>query len=413
MSRRSPRRTLPVSTFALLIVLAAVAAVEAKVEPGIGPENVVVIVNAAEPQSVELGQYYAERRGIPAENICRVRTTTKEVVEREAFKKEVEEPIREFLTRRLGQLRVALPEGELALRTAEKNVLCLVTMWGVPLKVDGYIDTKNMYKSMAAGVDSELALLPQGGHLLGGSRPNPYYGRNEPFGALLARQMLLVTRLDGPSPAVVRRMIDDAIWAEQNGLQGRAYFDVRKTNKKGYIAGDRWIERAYELVKASGMWADIDERPETISVDYPMSEAAFYLGWYYNAVSGPMSRRDFRFARGAVAYHLHSFAAWTVRSSTKNWSGPLLAHGAAATMGSVYEPFLMGSPQLDIFTERLLEGYTFAEAGYMSQRLLSWMAVFLGDPLYRPFLAPVRPPVGEEPPPLPKWDGRTRPPTGP
>ena len=383
------------------MVLGLAGVVEGAVETGLRPENVVILVNGAVPESVELGEYYARQRGIPADNICRLTTGAGEVISRAEFKRTIETPVREFLSKRLGQLRVALPEGELVLRLAQKEVRCLVTMYGVPLKIDGFIDTKEMYKSMAAGVDSELALLPQRGHLLNGARPNPYYGLDVPFDPLLGRFMLMVCRLDGPSPAVVRRMIGDALWAEQNGLQGRAYFDVRNTTRKGYVEGDKWIRGAYERVKAQGIPAYIDERPEIMPVEYPMPEAVFYLGWYMDMVSGPVSRHDFRFARGAVAYHLHSFAAWTVRSTTDKWAGPLLAHGAACTMGSVYEPFLFGSPQLDIFTDRLLKGYTFAEAGYMSQRLLSWMAVFLGDPLYRPFLKAVRPPVGPEPPPLP------------
>ncbi len=383
------------------MVLAAPAIVEAAVRPGIQPENVVVLVNETMPESVELGTYYAEQRGIPAENICRLETVETEVISREKFVSTIEEPVREFLTRRLGQVRVALPEGELVLRMAEKEVRCLVSVYGVPLKVDGFIDTEEMYNSTAAGVDSELSLLPQGGHVLHGARPNPYFRQDIPFNELLARRMLLVGRLDGPSPEVVRRMIDDALWAEAHGLQGRGYFDVRNIKAKGYVAGDQWIRRAYEAAREAGLPSVLDERPEVIPIDYPMTEAVLYMGWYAKVVSGPMSRRRFRFARGAVAYHLHSFSAWTVRTDSKKWVGPLLARGAACTMGSVYEPFLQGSPRIDVFVDRLLRGYTLVEAGYMSQRLLSWMAVFLGDPLYRPFLKPVRPPEGAEPPPLP------------
>jgi uncharacterized protein (TIGR03790 family) len=360
---------------------------------------VVVVVNGRVEESVELGRHYMSRRNIPADNLCVLETAETEVISRRGYEETIERPVAEFLSKRLGRMRVRLPDGELVLRLAEKEVRCLVTVWGVPLKVDGFIDTREMYKSMAAGVDSELALLPQGSHLLGGARPNPYYGLDVPFDGLLARQMLLVCRLDGPSPAVVRRMIDDALWAEEHGLRGRAYFDVRNTDLAGYVEGDRWIRSACEAARQAGFQAHIDEGPEIMPVEFPMDDAAFYLGWYHEVVSGPMSRRDFRFARGAVAYHLHSFAAWTVRSATERWAGPLLAKGAACTMGSVYEPFLHGSPQLDIFARRLLAGYTFAESAYMSQRLLSWMAVFLGDPLYRPLLHPVRPAEGPKPPP--------------
>jgi hypothetical protein len=102
-------------------------------------------------------------------------------------------------------------------------------------------------------------------------------------------------------------------------------------------------------------------------------------------MSGPFARPDFHFARGAVAVHIHSFSAMTVRDPLHHWAGPLLAAGATATMGNVYEPYLLLTPQLDVFHERLRAGFTFAESAYMSQRALSWMTTFLGDPLYRPF----------------------------
>jgi hypothetical protein len=128
-----------------------------------------------------------------------------------------------------------------------------------------------------------------------------------------------------------------------------------------------------------------DNSPDVIPTDFPMDHAAFYLGWYAADVSGPMARDDFRFVPGAVAVHIHSFSASAMRVANKTWAGPLVAHGAAATLGNVYEPYLALTTHLDIFTQRLRDGYTFAEAAYAAQPALSWMATFVGDPLYRPF----------------------------
>jgi hypothetical protein len=116
-----------------------------------------------------------------------------------------------------------------------------------------------------------------------------------------------------------------------------------------------------------------------------MTHAALYFGWYAEHMSGPFVRPDFRFARGAIAVHIHSFSAATLRDPLHHWVGPLLSVGAAATFGNVYEPYLTLTPQLDVFHDRLRAGFTFAESGYMAQRALSWMTTFVGDPLYRPF----------------------------
>lgn len=366
-----------------------------EIEPGIAPEHVVILVNEQSPQSVELGTYYAQKRGIPPENICRLRTTDAEVVSRDDYQEQIAGPVADFLDKRLGQVRVKLPEGELVLMMDRKQIRCLVPMYGMPLKIDGFVSVNEMYKSMAAGVDSELALLPKRGHLLGGAIGNPYFGADAPFNQYLARHMLLVCRLDGPSPEIVRRMIDDALWAEEHGLSGRAYFDVRNITKTGYAEGDRWIREAARLATAAGLPTTLDEKAEVMSIGQTMPQACYYMGWYMEHVGGAIARPGFRFERGAVAYHLHSFSAWTLRSTKERWVGPLLARGAAVSMGAVYEPYLRGTPHLDVFTDRLLKGYTFAEAAYMSQEMLSWTITFVGDPLYRPFAKPFRQPAAE------------------
>jgi tetratricopeptide (TPR) repeat protein len=63
----------------------------------------------------------------------------------------------------------------------------------------------------------------------------------------------------------------------------------------------------------------------------------------------------------------------------------LLADGATATMGCVDEPYLDGTPNIGVFFKRWLEGFTFGEAAYAAQSVLSWQTTVIGDPLYRPF----------------------------
>src|SRR5205085_9973341 len=108
-------------------------------------------------------------------------------------------------------------------------------------------------------------------------------------------------------------------------------------------------------------------------------------GWYAATMAGPFTQPDFQFVPGAIAVHIHSFSASTLHDEKANWAGPLLSKGAAATIGNVYEPYLQLTAHLDIFNDRLLHGFTFAESAYMATRALSWMSVAVGDPLYRPY----------------------------
>jgi tetratricopeptide (TPR) repeat protein len=64
----------------------------------------------------------------------------------------------------------------------------------------------------------------------------------------------------------------------------------------------------------------------------------------------------------------------------------LLAKGVTITMGSVDEPYLSGTPDVAVFTARLVfNRFSFGEAAYASQSVLSWQTTVVGDPLYRPF----------------------------
>ena len=72
-------------------------------------------------------------------------------------------------------------------------------------------------------------------------------------------------------------------------------------------------------------------------------------------------------------------------AKSSEWCGPLLSRGAAAVLGNTWEPYLALTTHLDVFIDRLLKGYTLAEAAWMGTPALSWMTLVLGDPLYRPF----------------------------
>jgi hypothetical protein len=94
----------------------------------------------------------------------------------------------------------------------------------------------------------------------------------------------------------------------------------------------------------------------------------------------------------------------SLRDPNAFWVAPLLTKGAAASLGNVYEPYLQLTTQLNIFNDRLLHGFTFAESAYMAQQALSWMSVMVGDPLYRPYGSWLQiVPKAEAPKPASEW----------
>jgi tetratricopeptide (TPR) repeat protein len=62
-------------------------------------------------------------------------------------------------------------------------------------------------------------------------------------------------------------------------------------------------------------------------------------------------------------------------------------HGAAISLGNVYEPYLPFTTDLGIFANALIAGHNLVESYYAAQPVLSWMSVCIGDPLDRPYAA--------------------------
>lgn len=364
--------------------------------------RVVIVYNVADPDSRPLADYYAMKRGVPTNQVCRLNVRDSETITRQEYNDGIRDPIWKFLTQQglLQQEPRTIFDSVLGkipgLVTIGAKVSYVVLMYGVPLRIDSDPNvvenlpenTRKEFRRNEASVESELATLPTSGLPISGFVRNPFFGRfSGEFEPPLNQEMLLVGRLDGPDPETVRRMIDDSLTAERYGLQGRGYFDWEDTHDRGLLEGDEWIRGAYQACVKAGYECDFDDRPETFGEDYPMTDAAMYAGWYSPNVVGPFLRPDFRFKTGAVAYHLHSWSGSSVRTRTAYWVGPLLAKGAAASLGNVFEPYLSATPHIDMFFQRLLDGGTFLEAGYYSEPVLSWQTTFVGDPLYRPFAA--------------------------
>jgi hypothetical protein len=215
---------------------------------------------------------------------------------------------------------------------------------------------------------------------------NPYFRSLESITAASTDpRLLLVTRLDGPSANEVHQMIDDAIASEKRGLWGWTYVDARGIRDPAYKLADDWLLHIADQSLAYGRPVILDQLEALFPSGYPMTNAILYFGWYSDQPAGALADPGFRFSPGAIAVHLHSFSAASIRTSERNWAGPLIHHGATATLGNVYEPYLALTPALDIFHDRLLRGMTFAESAYASLPPISWMTTCIGDPLYRPF----------------------------
>ena len=377
----------------LCLVLALSSTLLLAAPKPVPPEAVVILYNSAEAESKILAKHYAAARKIPRENLVGLPLPKTDEISRLDYVAQLRDPLRRIFDERKWWQRAKGASG--LVEPISNSIRFLVTMRGVPFKIARTPDTipeksrdRRPFaadtKGNEASVDSELTLLGVEGYPLDGHINNPYFRRDESIMTPKSTAFLVVGRLDGPSFALCKRLVDDALAVEKTGLWGMAYLDLAKKGAN-YEAGDTWIENVGKLNKPLGIPTVFNRHRDTFVTNYPMREAAIYFGWYAGGRNGPLLNENFSFRQGAVAVHLHSFSAFQLRDPQKRWSGPILSKGAAATLGNVYEPFLHLTHYFDIFHQRLLHGYTIGEAAQMAIPGLSWQGVLLGDPLYRPF----------------------------
>lgn len=280
-------------------------------------------------------------------------------------------------------------------------------------QLDAQRNWLNHSQSIAA-VDSELALLWHENYELRRWQLNLLYFQVPEELRKSKPPMVMTARLDGPrlavrgtavaalgiaaqrtrwkgaNAALLQRLIDQAIAVEAKGLQGRVYVDARgiKYDPKGdpgfgYGGYDEsFREMARLLDREAKLPVTLDDRSELFA-PYSCDDCALYCGWYSHARYVPCCR----FAKGAVAFHLASSEAVTLRDPhAPYWCPNLLQDGAIATLGPVSEPYTIGFPKPAEFFGFLATGeYTLVECYWKSEMLASWMTVLVGDPLYNPY----------------------------
>src|SRR5437773_3881940 len=353
-------------------------------------QSTIVLYNKAVPDSVELAKFYAEQRSIAPDHLIGLNCSTEEEISREEYDATIADPLREIFKQRHWWMLHEPPKQPPVVTASTIHFAAIIK--GIPLKVRStaaYVGDQPrpgpITRRNEASVDSELAVLAFYSRQISGATPNPYFQRFSAISNLEDATLLLVCRLDAPAVGTVRGMIVDAIATEKSGLWGRAYVDGADKTGTDFAAGDEWLGNVTTQLHRAGIPVVYDDTPAIFPDAYPMTDCALYYGWYAGNVAGPFTRPDFRFVPGAIAVHIHSFSASTLRDANANWVAPLISKGAAASLGNVYEPYLELTSHLDIFNDRLLHGFTFAESAYMSVRALYWMSVMVGDPLYRTY----------------------------
>jgi uncharacterized protein (TIGR03790 family) len=342
-------------------------------------ERVLVVYDTNSSGSREVANYYMAKRGIPEGNSCRIRVSSAEYIDRDEFESQVKKPIRKCLES-VGKDKILYV------------VFSYQTPFGLRLEGKAYsldqfvADIWDEYLPFRAASQNEVQ--PYLGYAQ--SEGNAY----QPFVSLSAYRekpgvphIYSVWRMDAATPALSKGLVDKALFAEVHGLSGKACFDLTvpaaAVPDYRYGAGNWDIYQAEHFARAAGFPILEDTHSEefgTAPAPLRCDDAALYAGWYslnhYNDA--------FSWKPGAIGIHLDSASADNPRRGA-NWAANALLKGITVTSGAVSEPFLENLPHPDQALLSLFEGATAGDALLRSTRLLKWMIINIGDPLYRPF----------------------------
>lgn len=356
-------------------------------------QRVVIVANSDDPDSLRIARHYADVRGVPAANIIALKLPRNETISWREFIDQVWNPLAAELIRAkwieaiFGDNKDALGRQKYAVYG--HRISALVTCRGVPLRIvhDSalYADAlpftrRGEFRTNQGAVDAELCLLAVPTYAINAFMPNPLFQKERPTPLDLA-QVVKVSRLDGPTVESALALVDHAIEAERTGLLGRAYIDFSDRDPMG----NEWLEDAVKQLATLNFDTAIDRQPATMPATARIDAPAIYFGWYAGTINGPFLLPGFQFPPGAIALHIHSYSAGSLRSLNDGWTAPFVARGVTATVGNVFEPYLSFTHQPNLLLRALARGSTLVDAAYYSLRALSWQQVLVGDPLYRPF----------------------------
>jgi uncharacterized protein (TIGR03790 family) len=406
----------------------------------LGPDDVYIVVNKNVPDSQVIADHYCAKRRVPADHVLALDLPKGEDISRTDFDAQLAAPLREWLGERRDQAKVLLTVYGVPLRVggqlptlAESAEIEKIRQEIAPIQreqkqldqkikglepkaknapqseaarelalarrqkqeVDNQLRSREerrkrmSYEESHAAVDSELSLLWHEKHELRRFMVNPLNFQITPEERESQPPMLMTCRLDGPNVELVKRLIDQAVETEAKGLDGKVYVDARGlkyTPPDGYAYGgyDESMREMAALLEQEGkLTVTLNDKPELFASG-ECTDCAMYCGWY--SVGNYVD--CCRFVPGAIAWHLASFEAVSLRDpKSKQWCKNLLVDGAAATLGPVAEPYAVGFPKPAEFFGSLATGkYTLVEAYWRTETFTSWMMVLVGDPLYNPYL---------------------------
>lgn len=306
-------------------------------------QNLGVIVNEADPLSVQIANYYQRQRQIPQRHI----------------------------------IKVSFPPNRSALSAKEFNELYNTVKAQTPSQVEGYaltwaapyrVDCMSMTSAFTFGFDPS--------HCASGCKPtavNPYFNQTSfhPYRDFQIRPSMMIAATNF---AQAKALIDRGVAADGTFPSGTAYLmdttdKARNVRSQFYSLIETYLGSRFNIVQVKG------------NVLENKTDVMFYI----TGLERVEKITTNRFRPGAIADHLTSVGGQLTDSSQMS-SLRWLEAGATGSYGAVVEPcnFPQKFPHPGIVIQSYLDGETLLETYWKS---VAWpgQGVFIGEPLARPF----------------------------
>ena len=307
-----------------------------------------VVVNTADPLSVEIGRYYAEKRRIPFQNMLEV-----------SFP-----PGRPIMT--LGDFQAVKLQLDLQVPS---EVQALALTWAVPYRVE----CMSITTAFAFGFDLAYCATD-----CKPTRASPYFdsGTRRPYTQLHIRPTMAIAAL---SLKQAKALIDRGVRSDRTYPNGTAYListsDQARNVRSAFYPSTAQLLRGrlrFKLVRQDAL-----------------RDAKDVL-FYFTGRERVDGLETLGFVPGAIADHLTSFGGALTdgsQMSALRW----LEAGATGTYGTVVEPCNLPQkfPHPGVAIEHYLSGETLIEA-YWKSVAMPGQGIFLGEPLAAPFARSMR-----------------------
>jgi uncharacterized protein (TIGR03790 family) len=315
----------------------------APTEPWLTPDELVVIVNEADPLSVQIGDYYQQQRQIPARNVVRV-----------TFDPRHPELSPEEFKQIQASVELQIPS----------YIQAYALTWAAPYRVG----CMSITTAFALGFDP--AFCAQGCKL---TKPNPYFNQTSPrpFQDFKIRPTIAIAAKDFDQ---AKSLIDRGTASDGTYPSGTAYLLSTSDKARNVRAGlyPQLTDYVGSRFKVEVIQADVlANKPDVM--------------FYFTGFTQVDQLETNHFLPGAIADHVTSFGGMLTDSSQMS-SLRWLEAGATGSYGNVVEPcnFPQKFPHPAVVVAAYLNGDTLVEA-YWKSVAMPGQGIFIGEPLARPF----------------------------